>query len=83
VKICSVEGCGRPHLARNFCVNHYAKWLRAAVKNGTPRSSRSKLTKQQIEEVRAAPKEVSGLALAERFGISPSRVSNIRRYKPG
>lgn len=27
-KICSVEGCGQPHLARGFCPMHYGRWRR-------------------------------------------------------
>ncbi len=27
-KICSVEGCGRPVLARGWCTAHYGRWYR-------------------------------------------------------
>lgn len=23
---CSIEGCGKPHSARGWCVNHYGRW---------------------------------------------------------
>ena len=25
-RVCSAEGCGRPHLARGWCSNHYERW---------------------------------------------------------
>ena len=27
-RICTIEGCGRPHSARGWCVHHYGKWRR-------------------------------------------------------
>lgn len=31
-KVCSIEGCGRPWLARGFCTTHYWRWR----KHGSP-----------------------------------------------
>ena len=27
MKLCSIEGCGRPHQARGWCNKHYRRWL--------------------------------------------------------
>ncbi len=27
-RICSVEGCDKPHSAKGYCGKHYRKWLR-------------------------------------------------------
>ncbi len=27
-RLCTIEGCDRPHRARGWCRNHYARWLR-------------------------------------------------------
>lgn len=41
--ICSVEGCGKPHLARGWCESHYRRWRRhgdhlgGGIANGTVR----------------------------------------------
>jgi hypothetical protein len=34
-RLCSVEGCGKPHTARGWCVAHYRRWQR----NGEPLGS--------------------------------------------
>ncbi len=27
-RLCSMDGCGRPHLARGYCTKHYRRWRR-------------------------------------------------------
>ena len=40
-RICSVEGCGKPHLCRGFCVMHYARWNRGSPLTKAPSTSRT------------------------------------------
>ena len=36
-RICSIEGCGKPHEARGWCKRHYLRWKR----HGNPNSGRT------------------------------------------
>ena len=36
-KICSIEGCGKPHSARGWCVRHYDLWRRRGDTNAPPK----------------------------------------------
>jgi hypothetical protein len=35
-RICSVEGCDRPHRARSWCDGHYQRWALQGVEPTTP-----------------------------------------------
>lgn len=41
VRICSIEGCGAPHLARGWCDSHYSKWRRSGDPLGIRKPSES------------------------------------------
>lgn len=38
MKTCSIDGCGRPVLARGWCSKHYQRW----INNGDPNTARPK-----------------------------------------
>lgn len=35
-RICSIPGCGKPHKARGWCINHYVSWRKTRDPLGTP-----------------------------------------------
>ncbi len=67
-RLCSVDGCDRPHRSRGWCVAHYYRWHR----HGSP------LADQPIEVGATVPSEPvqhllyaeSSRALAERLGVN-------------
>jgi hypothetical protein len=34
-RLCAVDGCGQPHLARGWCSKHYAQWYEGGVTSGS------------------------------------------------
>jgi len=48
VRACSVRGCRRPHMAKGFCITHYMREYRAAVKErAAGGSTRQRLPKEE------------------------------------
>src|SRR5258706_4943232 len=43
-RTCSVKGCERPFVARNFCANHYAAWRYHGGNQYVPRPPRGTCT---------------------------------------
>lgn len=87
---CSVEGCENDTMARGFCQKHYARFLRRDGDVGgadnlphqTPRGAshpKSKLTEEHVREIRAS--DESGVALAAKFGVTTTLISNVRLRK--
>lgn len=35
-RVCSIAGCGKPHLAKGWCQNHYQKWYKYGSVAGAP-----------------------------------------------
>lgn len=70
LKICSVDECGKPALARGFCVNHYATNRR----NGTPIPLQKKSTKRQ----QCAAPGCSKLMSAK--GYCPTHYARVAKY---
>lgn len=36
MRLCDIEGCGRPHVARGFCQGHYRRWSKTGSPGDTP-----------------------------------------------
>lgn len=81
----AAHSCGNGHLG---CMSpRHLSWKLPAeneadkIKHGTLRRGRAintnKLTERQVSEIRAAA-DASGVALAERYGVTPSAISAIR-----
>ena len=73
------EGLELDHLCRQTrCINpdHLEPVTRA---KNLQRGAGTKLTADDVEQIRAAPEMVTTKYLAERFGVSPSHMSRVRR----
>ena len=52
-KVCSVEGCSRPHLARGLCQNHYTRTRLGTVADRFSRSKRAARLRTSAAERRS------------------------------
>ncbi len=86
--ICAVDGCDRAEKEAGLCSMHYARRLRTgdvgqaeALVRGAKGEAhpKSKLTADDVREIRSSPER--GVRLAERFGVTPTLISNIRQRK--
>lgn len=89
-KPCSVDGCSKGTTARGFCPRHYARFLRRngdvggaeQLPHNGPRGTShhlSKLTEEIVREIRTS--DATGIALAAKFGVTTTLVSNVRLRK--
>lgn len=88
IDVCTVEGCGDPHLAKGFCKKHY----RRVQAHGDPhmvmkaRLGKRVLTLEQMQNIVdfAAVNAATHKELAKRFNVSPSIIGRVLRdeYEP-
>ena len=69
-KICSMDGCGRPSLARSWCFKHYARWRRTGDPSKSSVAEYGTAVSQhgyKIEAGRFAHRELAEKALARKL----------------
>jgi hypothetical protein len=86
---CRVQGCSGSDQNAGYCAMHYARVLRngevgpvgALVRTGVQGAShpKSKLTDEDVIAIRASSEK--GIRLAEKYGVTATLISNIRKGK--
>ena len=81
---CVAHGCLRLLTRSQVSASAYTNGSRASIgeyiarRNAAVKLGWSKLTPEQVQEIRAAPREVSHKTLASRYGMSRNGIINIR-----
>ncbi len=71
-RVCSIAGCGKPHNAHGWCINHYSAWRR----RGDPLAPNTRIA-------RVGPCIVQGCEMPRRSrGYCESHYARLRRYGP-
>lgn len=75
IRLCSVDGCGKPHTARGFCVAHYTRYLRGQDLHAM--SDRQRVAQTPVDEVIRLYLEEgwSTISIARHFNIADVTVS--------
>jgi len=87
---CSIDGCDKPNFGGGLCAMHYARVRRngdAGSAGHLPHQApgrgaahpKSKLTEDIVLAIRASTEK--GVVLADRYGVTATLISNIRKGK--
>jgi hypothetical protein len=79
VKLCTVLGCENERFAKRLCRMHYARLLRGRPLE--PIRFQSKLTAEQVAQIKAGKNKRDDVENAKRFGVSWSYCFFIRKGK--